>query len=350
MYSYVLPTCPSVRQQQARSSLPQTASGPQSALQPPSVRMCLKLIFVISYHILGTSIVITNADTNMTGTDVPTEPWDMYSNMSSSYASLNSTSSLGLVPEDPRGGEGVVNIFRIGYFYPLRWIESLFGWFGNCLVIVAVTRYPDLQTPTGSLLANLALADVLTASLTPLSTAVEAMGRSSQWLYCCIIKEILYTIASFGNILSLTLISIDRLICITAPFWYNKHVTLGLTLVGQAIGWVVIFTTYIVIFTARSNINHPIPTCVYPFLISESDMKLFLLNPFYFLNSVTILNYVILVAVVWKQGRKIAPHVANATHQLQRRQRKLTMTTGIIVGGYLFLTIPLTIMSFEVGK
>ena len=237
------------------------------------------------------------------------------------------------------------------YYHPIRWIESVFAILGNALVIVAVSKYENLQTPTYALIANLALGDLLTGCLMPFTAWIEKMTRSIIWPYVCSAKEILYTIASFGNLLNLIMISIDRFICLTNPYMYAKYVTLTLTLTCQGVLWLATFTTYILLHALRSVGTRSAPSCLYVYLLTTSDIQAFMVYPFYVFNVIIIVNYVILAVLVWKQGKKVMSTVSATSGQnaVQARHRKLTKVTGLVVVVYLVLTVPATFVSALVG-
>ena len=263
---------------------------------------------------------------------------NMATTESSSIPYNNLTTALGM----NETSAGTQKLAILSYYYPLRWTQSLTAAVGNSLVIAAIIRFKHLRTPTGTLIANLAVVDLLTACLMPLSTMVESMAHSEIWLRICITKVVLFGVTSFANILNLTLISIDRLICLTKPFWYMKHVTLPLVLTCQGITWVMIIIGGILLHTLKSNGATTIPTCIYVYLLSRENIRLFMVYPYYFFTLVTICNYIILAILVWWQGKKVIANntSASASAIVQSRHRQLTKVTGIVVVCYLLLTLP----------
>lgn len=279
--------------------------------------------------------------------------------MAATTLATSLVSKLRNISIDPHNSTGSVNITsypettigdvqynvqaRIGYYYPIRVIESVVGFIGNSMVILAVGRYKDLQTATGSLLANLALADLLGASLTIFSIVGETMDRTTRWLSFCISKEILYIIAAYGNITTLTMISIDRLIAVSKPWWYQANMKMQKVLPFQGIVWVGIVLTYSLVLTLRSTATLSIPICVFPFLLSLRDTLLFMVYPFGLCTGITVFNYALLGWMMCRQVRTV-----NAPQMVQR-QRKLSKTTALVIFIYIALTAPVGLASYMVS-
>eukprot|EP00794_Sanderia_malayensis_P003290 gene3290-3773_t len=107
--------------------------------------------------------------------------------------------------------------------------------FGNVITIIATFRFESLQTKTHILIANLAVSDILIASLAAPLRLVELSG--STWSKQVSNCRIIITLTSFfcnASVLNLTLISIDRAHSIVSPLTYN-HGSHPMKLVGQII-------------------------------------------------------------------------------------------------------------------
>ena len=106
----------------------------------------------------------------------------------------------------------------------------LFTIFGNVLVILAFKKYRPLRQVTNYFVVSLAVTDILVAVFAmPVWVAHLIAGprfltenRPLQLLWT--LMEILLSIASIWH---LTLVSIDRYICITSPFRYHTLMTTG---------------------------------------------------------------------------------------------------------------------------
>ena len=64
---------------------------------------------------------------------------------------------------------------------------------------------------------------------------------------------------------------------------------------------------------------------------------------------ITVVNYIILGFMVWRQGQQVTAHCSTIAHHILQRQRKLTKTTALVLISYLALTVPVSISSYAVS-
>ncbi len=111
--------------------------------------------------------------------------------------------------------------------------------FGNVITIMATCKFHTLQTNTHILIANLAISDILIASLAAPLRLVDLSG--SKWSNKIDNCRVIITLTSFfcnASVLNLTLISIDRAKSIVSPLTYN-HAANRTRLTAQIlISWV----------------------------------------------------------------------------------------------------------------
>lgn len=99
------------------------------------------------------------------------------------------------------------------------------GTIGNLLTIIAIRRNRQMHTTFNVFIANLCLIDLLTAStMLPLNVTSYALGYwPFQWLpYSCSIQAFYYYCCGYTSIVCLMAISVNRLIGITMPTYYEK--------------------------------------------------------------------------------------------------------------------------------
>ena len=103
---------------------------------------------------------------------------------------------------------------------------------GNILIFYAFLTNPKLRVVTNYFIINLALSDILTASLViPFDADMKLNGLSS-WTHgavMCKIWTTAYTISVPTSILTLCIVSIDRYQAISNPLGYRAGVTLNKT-------------------------------------------------------------------------------------------------------------------------
>ena len=125
------------------------------------------------------------------------------------------------------------------YFALLLLLLSVLGFVGNSSVMLSIYCFRFLQKPCNYLIGSLAAADVFVCIfIMPLATYQEVghgawhLGKVSCNLYLCV--DVILTSATIWN---LALISLDRYLAITKPFWYSPHRTVRNAVYGIIIAW-----------------------------------------------------------------------------------------------------------------
>lgn len=109
-------------------------------------------------------------------------------------------------------------------------IVGLLSFIGNLLVLVAIFRNRQLQTPTNCFIASLATADMLVGLVVAPLAAVSFVGWPDNFLGCTFTNSVViaFTQVSIFNLLA---VAIERFFAIKHPFSYQKNMT-----VKRAIG------------------------------------------------------------------------------------------------------------------
>ncbi|KAG7254979.1 hypothetical protein CRUP_008817 [Coryphaenoides rupestris] len=131
---------------------------------------------------------------------------------------------------DADGGGGAAAALDLSRAVPLALVLGAFIVFaivGNILVILAVVCNRHLRTPTNYFIINLAIADLLLATMVlPVSATLEVLG--DHWLFgrvFCDIWAALDVLCCTASIMSLCVISIDRYVGVSHPLRYPGIVT-----------------------------------------------------------------------------------------------------------------------------
>ena len=109
--------------------------------------------------------------------------------------------------------------------FALRYLETMFAFVGNSLVLVAVSRFEYLRTPTGWLICGLSMSNLMLTFLTPVTHFLIHPRITPTTRYVCLFKLIFMTIFIFGNLLFSLLIGLERLITLSFPLMYATIIT-----------------------------------------------------------------------------------------------------------------------------
>ncbi|XP_068704717.1 adrenocorticotropic hormone receptor-like isoform X2 [Montipora foliosa] len=121
-------------------------------------------------------------------------------------------------------------------------VYCLFTVPGNLLIILSVLLDPNKnlhRTPFILFILNLAITDLIVGVMVePLSMVThwrEAHGLSvhNSWL-----SQFVYFMCCTASLLSLVILTIDRYLAITSPFWYHVNMTNARVLQGSVVIWV----------------------------------------------------------------------------------------------------------------
>ncbi|KAI5094603.1 trace amine associated receptor 13e, partial [Silurus meridionalis] len=144
--------------------------------------------------------------------------------------------------------------FVISAMYFLTVTAILMTVFGNLLVIITISHFKQLHSPTNFIILSLAFVDFMLGSLImPFSMVRWVDGCWFMGDLFCQIHSSLDMTLSVASILHLCLVSIDRYMAITDPLAYRMKVTNGNAAVCIAAVW--IFSCTFSFGTVFSKIN-----------------------------------------------------------------------------------------------
>ncbi|XP_041724549.2 trace amine-associated receptor 13c-like [Coregonus clupeaformis] len=220
--------------------------------------------------------------------------------------------------------------------------------FLNILVIISISHFKQLHTPTNLLILSLAVADLLVGLIViPVTTVAftEPCWDFGEY-FCGFQFYISYfcTSLSLGN---LVLISIDRYVAVCDPLLYHSKITITRMMYCISITWCccIIYDAAIV----KNFVNVQVPSrCLKEcFIVEEFNWVKIICLVFSMVVpcSIIITLYLKIFVVARSQARKVFSKEAASvsgvkTVQANKSERKAAKTLAIVVFNYLICWIP----------
>ncbi|XP_030613353.1 trace amine-associated receptor 1-like [Archocentrus centrarchus] len=208
----------------------------------------------------------------------------------------------------------------------------------NLLVIISVSYFRQLHTPSNILLLSLAVSDFLVGLLL---MPLETIRTTTCWflgdLMCCVYFYLMTNIvcASIGNIV---LISVDRYVAICDPLHYPTRINVGRVKLSAYLCWFysVFYSSLYMkdILTEPGRYNSCYGECV--FFSSDVAGIVDLVLSFIVPVCVIIVLYMRVFVVAVSQARAMRSHVTAVTlqrslNQTNRSELKAARTLGVLV-------------------
>uniref|UniRef100_A0A3B4AR02 G-protein coupled receptors family 1 profile domain-containing protein n=1 Tax=Periophthalmus magnuspinnatus TaxID=409849 RepID=A0A3B4AR02_9GOBI len=237
-------------------------------------------------------------------------------------------------------------------FYNLLCLISLVTVIMNLLVIISITHFRQLQSPTNLLILSLAVSDFLVGLLL---IPAEILLTDSCWFLgstlCALYYMTDFTITS-SSIGSIMLISIDRYLAICDPLHYNTKVTVNRVRFCVCACWLcaliynsLIFTDY---FIDPDAVSSCYGECI--LVVSHVTGNVDLICTFIGPITVIVVLYVRIFMVVVSQARsmqsKIVALQQTVTMSAIKSELKAARTLGIVILVFIACLCPYYIPSF----
>ena len=123
------------------------------------------------------------------------------------------------------------------FLYVFRTAVIILTVCGNLLVIISISHFKQLHTPTNFLILSLATADMMVGvTVMPLQFITKTLcwHMSTTLCYFSLLCSFHFTFVSIYNV---TLISLDRFFALSNPFQYSNNITLKVTSVLICLNW-----------------------------------------------------------------------------------------------------------------
>ncbi|XP_029936919.1 trace amine-associated receptor 13c-like [Myripristis murdjan] len=222
----------------------------------------------------------------------------------------------------------------------------------NLLVIISISHYRQLHTPTNLLLLSLAMSDLLVGIL----LLFEILRIRPCWflgdLMCALYPIVLFIITS-SSIGNMVLISVDRYVAICDPLCYPTKVTLRRVKISVCLWWIcsVLYSSLVLSDTlkqpGRSNSCQGECVIVINSITGAVDFILNFIIPI----TVIIVLYMRVFVVAVSQARAMRSHIVSVTLQpsgtgtAKKSELKAARTLGVVVVVFLMCFFPFYIIS-----
>ncbi|XP_035630021.2 trace amine-associated receptor 13c-like [Oncorhynchus keta] len=220
--------------------------------------------------------------------------------------------------------------------------------FLNVLVIISISHFKQLHTPTNLLILSLAVSDLLVGLIViPVVTVAIMEPCWGFGEYFCVFQfyiSCLCTSLSLGN---LVLISIDRYIAVCDPLLYHSKITITRIICCISITW-----CYCIIYRAaimKISVKIQVPSsCLKECFIVEELIWVNIIDLVFTMAvpcSIIITLYLKIFVVARSQARKVFSKEAASvsgvkTVQANKSETKAAKTLSIVVFTYLSCWIP----------
>uniref|UniRef100_A0AAY5K9U3 G-protein coupled receptors family 1 profile domain-containing protein n=1 Tax=Esox lucius TaxID=8010 RepID=A0AAY5K9U3_ESOLU len=226
--------------------------------------------------------------------------------------------------------------------------------FLNLLVIISISHFKHLHTPTNLLILSLAVSDLLVGLI--VIPAITVAILEPCWVlgeyFCALLIYVTYTCTSIslGN---LVLISIDRYVAVCDPLMYFSRITTNRMSYCIVITWCssIIYNAVLI----KISVNVQVPSRCFVECYFVEGFVWSMIFDFVFTMvlpcSIIITLYLKIFFVARSQARKVfskgAATVSGATTvQASKSERKATKTLAVVIFHYLMCWIPVYFIQY----
>ncbi|XP_076876913.1 trace amine-associated receptor 13c-like [Brachyhypopomus gauderio] len=232
--------------------------------------------------------------------------------------------------------------------------------FLNLLVIISISHFKQLHTPTNLLILSLAVTDLL-VGLVVMPVNIMQLRDSCWYLgeLACTVVLVINFVSTSASVCNMVFIAIDRYIAVSDPLLYSTKVTVCKMSLLIILGWSCSLLYDVIYFYCNDHLlEYQIMRrchgeCI---LITNSswvtiDLTISFLCP----CSVIIILYSVIFTLARHQAKAVRS-VLNATSNRHTAKVssssnfKAAKTLGIVVGVYLALWIPFCLCSLSDGN
>ncbi|XP_073730864.1 trace amine-associated receptor 13c-like [Misgurnus anguillicaudatus] len=227
---------------------------------------------------------------------------------------------------------------------------SVWTVFLNLLVIISISHFKKLHTPTNMLILSLAVSDLLVGLIIMPLEAIWLIETC--WYFGdTICKLFLITIGLLlsTSLSNLVFIAVDRYVAVCHPLLYPQKITTTRTIIIICVSWFCYSAYNISIVLTTSQTNYTCKgECIFMLTFDWKITDLFL--SFLFPCTIIITLYLRIFYVAHQQVKVINSLMRSGKHLTEgsvrrKSESKAALTLGIIITVYLFCWIPYFILS-----
>ncbi|XP_051780123.1 trace amine-associated receptor 1-like [Erpetoichthys calabaricus] len=250
----------------------------------------------------------------------------------------------------------VLSIHTYAIVYTVMWAIIIITVFGNLIVIISISHFIQLHSPTNFLVFSLAVTDLLLGGFVMPPIAVQLIETC--WYlgeaFCRFYLSVVITLCT-SSVLHLSFISIDRYYAVCHPLTYKSKITTSLTIhlilfcwiLSVAVGFLIVYLELNLI--GVENLYYEKSKCVGSCLLLQNEASGLVssLFSFYIPGFIMIVIYIKIFTVAQRQARSIqdAAQFNQTTEQKRnvasrKRETKAAKTLATVVGVFLLCWSP----------